>query len=91
VFYRPSTAAIEQHALDIAAEFERKVGPFRAEIVPDATPAWYVIRTAPGRENTAAEHLERRCVGLFLPRFVKGSRLVSHNQPVDLNPKQTSS
>ena len=87
MLYKPSTTAIEQHALDVAAEFERKVGPFRAEIVPDATPAWYVIRTAPGRENTAAEHLERRCIGLFLPRFTKGSRLMSRNELIDLSDK----
>ena len=75
MLYRPPTAAIERHALEVAAEYERKIGPFRAEIVPDATPAWHVVRTAPGRENTAAEHLERRCVGVFLPRFIAGSRM----------------
>ena len=75
MLYRPPTAAIERHALEVAAEYERKIGPFRAEIVPDATPAWHIVRTAPGRENTAAEHLERRCVGVFLPRFIAGSRM----------------
>ena len=65
MLYRPPTAAIERHALEIAAEYQRKIGPFRAEIVPDATPAWHIVRTAPGRENNAAEHLERRCVGVF--------------------------
>ena len=87
MLYRPPTAAIEQHALDVAAEFERKVGPFRAEIVANTTPHWHIVRTAPGREDTAAKHLERRCVGLFLPRFVRGSRLVSRNQLVDLSDK----
>jgi transcription antitermination factor NusG len=70
-----STAAIERRALEVAATFDRKIGPFRAEIVPDATPAWYIVRTAPGRETVAADHLEKRCVGIFLPRFVHGARM----------------
>jgi len=76
MLYRPPTAAIERHALDIAAEFDRKIGPFRAEIVPDATPAWYVLRTTPGQEDKAARFLEARAIGVFLPRFVAGSRMV---------------
>ena len=72
MLYRPPTAEIERHALEVAAEYERKIGPFRAEIVPDATPAWYIVRTAPGQEDKAARFLEARAIGVFLPRFVEG-------------------
>ena len=68
--------AIEARALEIAADLDRRIGPFRAEIIEHATPCWYIVRTAPGRENTAAEHLERRCVGIFPPRFVHGARML---------------
>ena len=85
VLYRPPTAGIERHALDIAAEFERKVGPFRAEIVPDATPAWHIVRTTPGAEDKAARFLEARAIGVFLPRFVKGSQMMLHGERIDLS------
>ncbi len=87
MLYRPPTADIERHALEIAAAFELKVGPFRAEIVPDATPAWHIVKTAPRHEDIAADHLEKRCVGLFLPRFAKGSILTLHNERIDLGDK----
>jgi transcription antitermination factor NusG len=83
VLYRPSTAAIERHALEVAAAFDRKIGQFRAEIVPDATPAWHILRTAPGQEDKAARFLEARAFGVFLPRFVAGSRMhLPYRDPV---------
>ena len=87
MLYRPPTDAIERHALEIAAEFDRKIGPFKAEIVPDATPAWHILRTAPGQEDKAARFLEARAFGVFLPRFVKGARLVLPREIVDLSDK----
>ena len=82
MLYRPPTAEIERHALAVAAENERKIGPFRAEIVPDATPAWYIVRTAPGQEDKAARFLEARAIGVFLPRFVKGARMMLRTSSV---------
>ena len=85
MLYRPPTAAIERHALDIAAENERKVGPFRASIIENASPCWHIVRTAPSQEDKAARFLEARAVGVFLPRFVKGSRMLLRQEMIDLS------
>ena len=79
------------------AELDRKIGPFRAEIVPDATPAWHILKTVPNQEDKAARFLEARAFGIFLPRFVAGSRMVVHytdwatgrqrHEPIDLGEK----
>jgi transcription antitermination factor NusG len=80
-------AEIERRALQIAADLDRKLGPYRAQIIPDAKPAWHIVKTAPGQENKAAQFLEDRCVGVFLPKFVKGARLVMKHELVDLSDK----
>ena len=85
MLYRPPTYEIERRALEVAAENERKIGPFRASIIPSATPAWYVVRTAPSQEDKTARFLEARAIGVFLPRFVKGARMVLRNERIDLS------
>ena len=82
MLYRPSTAENEARA-----ELDRKIGPFRAEIVPDASLCWHIVRTTPGQEDNAARFLEAPAIGLFLPRFVAGSRMVLRNEPIDLGEK----
>jgi hypothetical protein len=76
---------IEARALEIAAELDRKHGPYRAEVVPDATPHWHIIRTAAGQETKATEYLADRGIGVFLPRFVAGARLILPHEVVDLS------
>ena len=65
---------IERRALEIAAELDLKLGPYRAEILP-AQPHWHIVRTTPGQENKATDFLSHRGIGVFLPQFAKGSRL----------------
>jgi transcription antitermination factor NusG len=79
-------AEIERRALAIAAELDRTAGPYRAEIL-DATPQWHIVRTAPGQENKATDFLSHRGIGVFLPKFVKGARLVLPHEVVDLSDK----
>lgn len=67
--------AIKRRALEIAADLDRKLGPYRAEIVPNVEPQWGMLRTAPGQENKAADYLEHRGIGVFVPQFQKGSRM----------------
>ena len=80
-------AEIHARALEIAAEFDRKHGPYRAEIIPRETPCWHIVRTAPGQENKAADYLADRGFGVFLPKFVTGARLVLPHEVVDLSDK----
>jgi transcription antitermination factor NusG len=82
-----SIAEIEARALAIAAEFDRKLSPYRAQIVPDTTPYWHIVKTAPGQENKAATFLEDRCIGIFLPKFVRGARLVTNHELINLSDK----
>jgi transcription antitermination factor NusG len=79
-------AEIERRALEIAAELDLKLGPYRAEILP-AEPKWHIVRTAPGAENKATDFLSHRGIGVFLPKFVKGARLVLPHEVVDLSDK----
>jgi transcription antitermination factor NusG len=50
-----------------AAEIEKKLGAYYAEIVPDETPHWHLVRTAPSQENLAVKHLSARGIGVYLP------------------------
>jgi len=75
---------IERRALEIAAEVDRTSGPYYAEIVPDVTPHWHVVHTAPGAEKKAYYFLSHRRFGVFLPTFVKGSRIRHDNEMVDV-------
>ena len=81
-----SFAEIERRALEIAAEFDRKLGPYRAQIIPRETPCWHMVRTTPGQENKAFVYLAHRGFGVFLPKFVKGARLVRPHEVEDLSP-----
>lgn len=51
------------------AERVRRVGPYMAEYVPGQELRWYVVRTNPGRENTAAAHLSARRFGIYIPEL----------------------
>ena len=55
--------------------------------MPGVTPAWHIVKTAPGQENKAAQFLEDRCVGVFLPKFVHGARMVLGQELIDLSDK----
>lgn len=68
-------AQIERRALEIAAVFEAKDGPYAAEILPECKPAWYMFRTVPGKENKAAKYLSARGFGVFVAKFDPGSIL----------------
>jgi hypothetical protein len=78
-------AEIERRALEIAADLDRKSGPFSFEIVPDTTPTWHLVKTAPGQADKASRFLEARGAGVFLPKFVHGARLVMRHEVVDLS------
>jgi transcription antitermination factor NusG len=60
---------IERRALEIAATIETKQGKFVAEHVPNCTPQWHLVETAPSNETKAAEFLMKRRFGVFLPMF----------------------
>jgi transcription antitermination factor NusG len=60
---------IEQRALEIIAAIEEREGKYAAEIVPDVVPQWHVVETLPGQEYRALQHLARRCIGVFMPKF----------------------
>jgi hypothetical protein len=78
-------AEIERRALEIAAELDRTAGPYYAEVLPDVTPRWHIVRTTPGAENKATFFLSHRGIGVFLPKFIKGSRMMQSHQPVDVS------
>src|SRR5262249_2510085 len=57
---------------ELESEINRRVrrdGPYRAEIVPERTPLWHVLMTAPTEENLAAAHLIGRGFGVYVPTF----------------------
>jgi hypothetical protein len=62
---------IEQRALEIAADIEKREGKFAAEIVAGCIPQWHIIVTLPGREGTAADHLAERGFGVYVPQLDK--------------------
>lgn len=75
---------IERRALEISAELEKKLGPYRAEIVPPtmdeagklkSTANWHVITTWAAYEEKAADFLADRSFGVFVPRFAEDAKL----------------
>lgn len=70
--------ALRQAALfrELIASSERqatarahRIGPIEAEICQCCRPAWYIVRTEPNRENTAAAHLVARRFGIYIPEL----------------------
>jgi transcription antitermination factor NusG len=80
-------AQIEARALEIAAALERRDGPYYAQTIEHVTPAWHIVRTTPGQESKATDYLADRGIGVFLPRFIAGSRLKLGNEFIDLGDK----
>ena len=79
---------IERRAIEIAADLDaKKRGPYYAEISSHQTPHWHILRIAPGAENKATDALADRGIGVFLPKFVTGARLVMPHEVVDLSDK----
>lgn len=68
-------AQIERRALEIAAVFEKKDGPYFAEVISGCEPRWHMIRAVQNCENKAAGQLSDRGFGVFVPKFDKGSVL----------------
>jgi len=66
---------IKRRALEITADLERKLGPYRAEIIPGAQAAWHIVTTYASNEEKAADYLADRGIGVFVPRFAEGSTL----------------
>lgn len=58
----------------IAAERDRRDGPFYAEIVPGVRPRWHVIATYPQHEATAAKFLSARRFAIYQPEIERGWR-----------------
>ena len=81
-------AQVKTRALEIAAELDRKSGPYYAE-VGEGQGCWHIVRTTPGAENKATDHLAHRGIGVFQPRFIAGSRMrmVRTHEVVDLSEK----
>ena len=79
---------IKTRALEIAAELDRKSGPYYAD-VGEGQGCWHIVRTTPGAENKATDHLAHRGIGVFQPRFIAGSRMrmVRTHEVVDLSEK----
>lgn len=75
---------IKRRGLEIAAEIEAKCGPYRAEIVPDCSPSWHLVRSAPSLESRAAKRLMDRGFGVYLPMIreyrVSRGRKVRHSE-----------
>jgi len=61
-------AQIEARALAIAADLDRKSGPYYAD-VGEGQGCWHIVRTAPGAENKATDHLAHRGIGVFDDRL----------------------
>jgi transcription antitermination factor NusG len=68
-------SALERRALDIQAVIEAKAGPYKAEIVEGVSPLWHLVTTFPNEEERAADHLVERGFGVFVPRFIHGTKL----------------
>lgn len=66
---------IKARALEIAAEFDRKDGPYSAELVANTDPHWHMLKVHPNKENKAADFLSARSFGVFLPKFDKGAKI----------------
>lgn len=59
---------IERRALEITADIERKLGPYRAEITPGASPLWHIVTTFAAADE-ALHHLSDRGFGCYVPYF----------------------
>lgn len=55
--------------LAMAAQYERRIGPRDAEMVPGIEGKWLIVRAEGGREQTVAAHLAGRRFGIYLPQF----------------------
>lgn len=73
---------IIERALQISAELDAKLGPYHAEIVPTCSPKWHIVTFFSGQDENATDHLAKRGVGVFVPRFAKGAKL-KQNVPAD--------
>lgn len=76
---------IKRRALEITADIERKLGPYRAEIVPGCDPLWHVAITAKG-DNAPMKWLSERGFGCYSPcleltSIIRG-RKVTHQKPL---------
>lgn len=59
----------EKKYLAMAAQYEQRIGPRDAEMVPGVEGKWLIVRVEGGREQTAAAHLVGRRFGVFLPQY----------------------
>lgn len=73
---------IERRALEIQAELEEKLGPYRAEIVPDASPLWHIATTYAAEEGEAMKFLADRGFGVYIPYFEKDTIRRGRRVPV---------
>jgi transcription antitermination factor NusG len=48
---------------------DERMGPYRAEVVPGATPSWVAVTVVAAHENIAAAHLSARGFGIYLPEI----------------------
>jgi transcription antitermination factor NusG len=55
--------------LALAATARQRANPYNAELVPGVVPHWHILRTYPGYEAIAANHLSDRLFGTYLPEF----------------------
>jgi transcription antitermination factor NusG len=56
-------------ALANAETEAQRRGPYVAEIVPQRSPLWHLVRAAANREASAADYLVKRGFGTYLPTF----------------------
>lgn len=73
---------IERRALEITADLDRKLGPYRAEIVPSASPLWHIATTVAAGEGVALEFLSDRGFGCYIPYFE--NTIMRRGRKVDL-------
>ena len=59
----------EKKYLEMAAQYEQRIGPRDAEMVPGVEGKWLIVRVEGGRQQTAAAHLVGRRFGVYLPQF----------------------
>lgn len=72
---------IERRALEITAELEEKLGPYRFEILPGVEAKWYLVTTWAAYEDKAAGFLSHRGAGVFVPRFAEDAVLRQQKDP----------